>query len=159
MTKDVLVSEATVTKYAYKEVRVGDGAMMRTVWDSSDQRDKEVVAFKGAPNECQLLSIPGDAKSVDHLALQINVVGTDSNGSDIHEYSLAADNAAYDAMRMEEIRAERDKLLTECDFSQLEDAPYDTATKASWATYRQELRDLPASIVDVDSFSWPVKPS
>lgn len=37
-------------------------------------------------------------------------------------------------------RAERDRALSASDWTQLADAPVD---KAAWATYRQELRDLP----------------
>ena len=148
-----------ITEYAYKEVKVQSGTFMKTVWDESDQRDKEVTAYKDAPNERQLLAIPDDAKSTDHLAIQVSVIGTDANGDDINEYSLAADNAAYDSARMDEIRAERNALLKECDYSQLSDAPKDATPKSNWATNRQELRDLPSTITDVDSFSWPIKPS
>jgi hypothetical protein len=37
------------------------------------------------------------------------------------------------------IRAERNKLLAACDWTQLPDAPVNAA---SWATYRQALRDI-----------------
>jgi hypothetical protein len=53
------------------------------------------------------------------------------------------------------VRAERNKLLAACDWTQLSDASADAAV---WATYRQALRDItdqanPFNIV------WPVKPS
>jgi len=53
------------------------------------------------------------------------------------------------------IRAERNKLLVESDWTQLPDAPVDAA---AWATYRQALRDItdqanPFNIV------WPQGPS
>ena len=53
------------------------------------------------------------------------------------------------------IRAERNKLLVESDWTQLPDAPVDAA---AWATYRQTLRDItdqanPFAIV------WPQGPS
>ena len=37
----------------------------------------------------------------------------------------------------------RDKLLAECDWTQVTDSPLNTAKKATWATYRQALRDIP----------------
>lgn len=43
-------------------------------------------------------------------------------------------------------RAERNKLLAACDWTQVADAPVD---RAAWATYRQQLRDLP------DNPNWP----
>lgn len=53
------------------------------------------------------------------------------------------------------LRAERDRLLTESDRTQLVDAPFD---QAAWAEYRQQLRDLPANTEDPASPVWPVPP-
>jgi hypothetical protein len=53
------------------------------------------------------------------------------------EEELAADVASKSA----KIRAERDRLLSESDWTQVADAP---VNKAAWATYRQALRDLPS---------------
>lgn len=39
------------------------------------------------------------------------------------------------------VRAKRNQLLTDSDWTQLSDSPVD---KTAWATYRQQLRDLPA---------------
>lgn len=148
-----------VTEYAYREVEVQSGKLGVLIWDESDSRDGEIVWAKGASNERQLLAVPDDAKSMEHLTVQDAIQGQDAMGEDIHVYSLLADNAAYDAMKMDEIRAERDVLLRDSDFSQLDDAPYNASSKAEWATYRQALRDLPASVGDVDDVTWPVKPS
>lgn len=48
------------------------------------------------------------------------------------------------------IRQFRNEKLAECDWTQLPDAPVDTA---AWATYRQELRDLTAQ----EGFPWEVQ--
>lgn len=40
-----------------------------------------------------------------------------------------------------QVRSQRDQLLASSDWTQLTDSPVD---KAAWATYRQQLRDLPA---------------
>ena len=42
----------------------------------------------------------------------------------------------------ERMRLHRDRLLKESDWTQLPDAPCDTQ---AWATYRQALRDFPAT--------------
>jgi len=52
------------------------------------------------------------------------------------------------------IRANRRLLLLACDWTQLPDAPVDRQT---WADYRQELRDFPATC-DPDNPVWPVAP-
>ena len=52
------------------------------------------------------------------------------------------------------VRSLRDRKLAESDWTQTEDAPVD---KAAWATYRQELRDIPAQSGFPWSIDWPVK--
>lgn len=49
---------------------------------------------------------------------------------------IAADTSSQAA----NVRAQRDRLLAACDWTQLADAPVD---KEAWATYRQALRNLP----------------
>lgn len=54
------------------------------------------------------------------------------------------------------LRKERDYLLSECDWTQVPDVPVDSA---AWATYRQQLRDLPANTTDPRDVVWPEPPS
>jgi hypothetical protein len=53
------------------------------------------------------------------------------------------------------IRAERDRRLAKCDWSQLSDAPVDST---AWATYRQALRDLPSQSGFPFNITWPTQP-
>ena len=53
------------------------------------------------------------------------------------------------------VRIERDKLLTQSDWTQVADAPVD---QAAWATYRQALRDIPQQAGFPYSVTWPTKP-
>ena len=55
----------------------------------------------------------------------------------------------------EEIRIQRNQLLTECDWTQLSDIS--TETKEVWITYRQSLRDI-TSQSNPFNINWPVKP-
>lgn len=61
----------------------------------------------------------------------------------------------------EQNRITRGTLLNESDWTQMNDSPLDTAGKTSWATYRQELRDLPthANWPHLAEEDWPTKPS
>jgi len=71
--------------------------------------------------------------------------------------SLTADEiqSAKDSA-MANIRYTRNQLLKDCDWTQIADC---TADKAAWATYRQALRDLPATITEPRTFSdWPHSP-
>jgi hypothetical protein len=53
------------------------------------------------------------------------------------------------------IRKWRDGELVKSDWTQVIDAPVD---QAAWATYRQALRDLPASNADPRKIDLPVAP-
>ena len=53
------------------------------------------------------------------------------------------------------VRAERDRLLAACDWTQVQDAPVDAA---AWATYRQALRDVPEQAGFPEAVEWPVAP-
>jgi len=63
--------------------------------------------------------------------------------------------AAKDAEAAKSVRADRDKRLAECDWTQLSDSQVD---KAVWATYRQALRDVPAQAGFPYDITWPNKP-
>jgi len=54
------------------------------------------------------------------------------------------------------IRHQRDMELAATDWTQVADS---TADKTAWATYRQALRDLPASNKDPKKIKFPSRPS
>ena len=54
------------------------------------------------------------------------------------------------------IRRKRDKFLAACDWMVMSDTP---DISDAWKTYRQALRDLPASESDPDDITWPDAPS
>ena len=71
---------------------------------------------------------------------------------------------AAEPMRL--LREERFRRLAECDWTQGSDVP--NSIKTAWQTYRQQLRDLPASAspkldefyeLDLSSVTWPTEPS
>lgn len=53
-------------------------------------------------------------------------------------------------------RAKRSQMLAECDWTQLPDVP--STTKALWADYRQQLRDITSQSGYPMNISWPEKP-
>ena len=72
----------------------------------------------------------------------------------------AAYQANLDAAVAETNRKIRNDLLTDSDWTQMNDSPLTNEAKTAWATYRQELRD----ISDLDAWpnlgddDWPVAP-
>jgi len=57
-----------------------------------------------------------------------------------------------------DLRRKRNNLLDFSDWTQGNDSPLSDEVKASWATYRQLLRDLPEATVDPDNPTWPEAP-
>lgn len=53
------------------------------------------------------------------------------------------------------VRAQRNALLTASDWTQVADAPVD---QSAWATYRQQLRDIPSQSGFPLNVTWPEKP-
>ena len=107
---------------------------------------------------------------------QYNWVGTDYSGLEWLDSGTAPTESEIDAevtrlnnaepMRL--LRAERDRLLTACDWVVTMHKELGTNIPAAWKTYRQALRDLPASAspslnsngdLDLTSVTWPTEPS
>lgn len=59
----------------------------------------------------------------------------------------------------EEIRADRDRLLSLCDWTQVSDAVLTDDEKIAWATYRQALRNIPQDFENPDDVIFPEVPA
>ena len=69
--------------------------------------------------------------------------------------NLGNDHEVSDEIFLARLRYWRDGELARTDWTQVADAPVD---EAAWATYRQALRDLPASNADPRKIDLPVAP-
>jgi hypothetical protein len=57
-----------------------------------------------------------------------------------------------------ELRKERNKRLTECDWVAMKAFTTDTPVPDEWKVYMQALRDLPANTTDPENPVWPEPP-
>jgi len=57
------------------------------------------------------------------------------------------------------LRQYRNVLLRESDWTQFTDSPFTDTKKDEWKTYRQKLRDLPATESNPQNPTWPTRPS
>tara|TARA_R100001244_G_scaffold9979_1_gene12016 strand:- start:4 stop:378 length:375 start_codon:yes stop_codon:yes gene_type:complete len=64
-------------------------------------------------------------------------------------------NAAVVVANWDRARKERNELLAETDFYALSDVPM----SSDMTTYRQALRDVPASVENSEDVVWPEKPA
>ena len=80
----------------------------------------------------------------------------------IEQYAEAAPVPAVPEPTSEQqkmqIRAQRNLLLTQCDWTQLPDAPLTAEQKQAWAEYRQALRDVPEQAGFPENVAWPLVP-
>jgi hypothetical protein len=67
----------------------------------------------------------------------------------------AAYKARKDAEQAASVRTSRTEKLKDCDWTQIADS---TADKATWATYRQALRDVPTQAGFPWTVTWPDAP-
>lgn len=101
------------------------------------------------------------------FTLDPNDQGGEYDAQEMWDTVTAGTVAAYVGPSLDvkkaEVRFLRDQKLTKCDWTQMPDLVTSnamTSTKqAEWATYRQELRDLPSTISDWDNVTWPSEPS
>ena len=73
----------------------------------------------------------------------------------VEDNTLTVD-AAYTIKVGSDVRSERDSKLAATDHRMVADAPWNTA---AWATYRQQLRDLPSQGGFPHNVTWPTEPS
>ena len=108
---------------------------------------------------------------------EFTILNNDYNGFDWHETNtelkptLAECEAVWEEILneapMKKLREERDNKLLETDKYSITDWPHASEeVKQAWITYRQELRDLPATAApqldengELTNVTWPTPPS
>ena len=77
------------------------------------------------------------------------------NGGWVLDYTVRDMTADEISHLSDLVRSERNARLSECDWTQLSDAPLTEAEKQSWATYRQALRDITDQAEFPFNVQWP----
>lgn len=73
------------------------------------------------------------------------------------EFKDVYDRVVNFIVPFEQLRAERNKLLMDTDWTQTIDVTLENDEE--WIKYRQALRDLPAQVEDPKNFTWPEPPA
>lgn len=111
----------------------------------ADNNAKKVNAFKAHDRLTQKLASCEAYDDGEFVSL-VQVVDLTAE-----EIQSAKDSA------MANIRGQRNQLLNACDWTQAVDCTI--PKKTEWAIYRQQLRDLPATVTDPRTFAdWPHNP-
>ena len=122
-----------------------------------------VKSTDGKLDKYQDFSVEADA--ISHVATYGGFVAADPGGStsywvvDAGAETVVNDQAQADADALarswDKLRTERNALLVSSDWTQGNDSPLLDEVKDDWATYRQELRDLPDTTDDPADPTWP----
>lgn len=115
------------------EFLVENSCMTVTVWKAYDQLTEKLASVAPYIEDGQVFTI-----AVEPLTDSEIEANTESQWS--------------------KIRSQRDKLLANCDWTQLPDVPLLEEDKQKWAAYRQELRDVTKQ-QDPYNIVWPVEPN
>ncbi len=106
-------------------------------------------------------AIPADAVEIS-AARHAEILDSLSNGQMIQmaagEIQLVPAPPPSAEHLMQILRNQRDRLLADCDWTQMPDAPLGEAAREAWRVYRQALRDLPETITDPADILWPEPP-
>tara|TARA_R100000278_G_scaffold10472_1_gene12031 strand:- start:22 stop:393 length:372 start_codon:yes stop_codon:yes gene_type:complete len=108
-----------------------------------------------------------DGTQADDAVLKITSTGVistipfDEANTEYQEYlEWAKTNTteAVDALTWDDIRATRDEILRDTDWTMITGA---TVDQAQWAAYRQNIRDIPQTYKDKtpNDVVWPTQPS
>jgi hypothetical protein len=111
----------------------------------------------------------GEITSTGVTNVALNNISLESGESviegnyNVQEYKIIGGEAVAQTVSIwPGVRALRDNLLSESDWTQLSDSPLTDSKKTEWATYRQTLRDIPSSqssVTDKSNITWPTEPT
>ncbi len=131
------LSEVTIKKYG-----IFDTEGFPTAFYSTDIHDAvPETAIEITKEDWQeFISYPGQRKFIDGAVVVFEVPGPSIE------------------QQWDVIRSERNRLLMECDWTQLSDNGLAEELKLAWVNYRQLLRDITTTFENPADVTWPNKP-
>lgn len=150
----VLITNDSVEKYTYSISQLmADNPQTSFPANPSDETLAEWGVFKVAATQRPEVDytknvVEGQPEFIGGVWAQVWIV-SDASAQEIEQRTK--DKAAS-------VRSERNRLIAECDWTQLSDAPLNSLQKADWTQYRQELRDVPQQVGFPHEVVWPNKP-
>lgn len=112
--------------------------------------DDEIMPISKMPDDKVSITVEEYRKIFDEHVTGRPIVA-DGNG---YPYTIA--RVVTTADLSSEAREKRNQLLVASDWTQLPDVP--ESSKIRWASYRQQLRDIPQQENFPDSIIWPSQP-
>lgn len=132
--------EKTMENGNREVVRIPTGGFDRREWDEAGYN--EAVSAKTAPYTI----VENRWVKGDDLVYREELV------------SVTIDEEARIAHIAEACRVERDRRLSLCDWTQVQDAHLNDTAIVQWQSYRQALRDVPQQAGFPETVEWPESP-
>lgn len=108
----------------------------------------------------EVLIISETATPDTHYVLDKGLVAKPPKPTEHHKFNYDTKEWEADKVRcLNLLRRERDGLLFRCDWTQVTDCKLSDSKIAEWASYRQELRDLPEKYNNIESLSEVIFPN
>ena len=131
-------------------------------YETKEEADARIVELHKISGYEDAFVVDNDATAVDGLmCFQSPKYFPVNKSNKTVSFDQSAFDADKNAKNMKLLREERDQRLLASDIDVLPDkwAAMNDDTKTVWSTYRQVLRDLPATVVDPANPVWPMEPS
>ena len=116
------------------------------------------VTYQLGKYEGELVAIQRKIDGVFDATIPLDEANTDYQEYLEWSKTNTAETADVDTLTWDSIRATRDQLLRDTDWTMTTGA---TVDQAQWAAYRQVIRDIPQTYKDKtpDDVVWPTQPS
>jgi hypothetical protein len=128
----------------------------QNVIDSVDATQAELTAANVVPVTMFVGQAPVDGHRYDVEIVQ------QSDGSWAQELvQLQISEEEYQnnvSVQAQAVKADRTRMLTDCDWTQMPDVNLSDTSKAAWAVFRQALRDIPNQPGFPFNVTWPSPP-
>jgi len=119
-----------------------------TIYDPATNNIKMI--FEGSESDALL---NGSIIEGEYSSDKYNIIDGQPVRKSQTDIERVIDNRAWS-----EFRKRRDGYLSDSDWTQAIDSPLSDSKKLEWATYRQNLRDLPSTVTDPLNVNYPEKP-
>ena len=146
------INEAVV--YAYSHSLVLPESYDFTAFLARLQQTYSCIIYTKYRFTEQMLDVVSNA-SIDNPESIVDIALQCLNNDDNNRQNVNSEGE-QDAWAL--LRIERNRRLTECDWTQLSDCPLSVTAKMQWSYYRQMLRNVPQDISDPLNPEWPTIP-
>lgn len=122
--------------------------------------DSDLQLQPGYPNLLLEVSLAANVSWDTHYVENGQVVAMPVKPDGEHTFDYAAKTWQPNVQRQgNEIKILRNALLTASDWTQIPNSPLSAEKQTAWATYRQELRDIPSQTGFPFNVVWPTPPA